>query len=436
MRRHDDAGRIHGLPSGLMKAIRRYPIWLFLIPIFSLGLFFRLFHIGFQSLWIDEVYTINAALAVLKHGYPLLDSGYIYVNNFVSVYLAALMMKIAPFDAFSPWAVRLPAALFGSGLILAVATLGRRLFKSNVVAILAAFFVTFSYNEIAWSRQARGYAALAFFLILSICFFWNYLSSGKRRDLFWWIGLFTFACLSHWSGLAFLPAFLIILWKKKYLYSFASYKKELLFLGVLVAVPIVTLFITAERMITRYIVFPFFPFFVIALSFVVVMCADHILPNYRTATRSLFALLLLLVIGYQQFLFYPMISYDFHVLSIQPDYNEVFSIIKSEKRPDDVIISFCPALHRIYLGEEGEWLPKGNRRQEKPDFYTGIDPINTLDQLIDITRSHHGFVVIDGEAPRSSLTNRVRYIVDNPHIKLEYHSSGYGQNADIWLYRF
>ena len=75
----------------------------------------------------------------------------------------------------------MPAVFFGTGLIIAVFFFVRSVFKDEYLALAVAFIMTFSEWMIAWSRQARGYAALIFFLILLVFFLWRFLETSKKK---------------------------------------------------------------------------------------------------------------------------------------------------------------------------------------------------------------------------------------------------------------
>ena len=150
-----------------------------ILALIGYGLFLRVYGLGEQSLWIDEGYTINASQAILERGIPLLDSGKVYRGGLLTTYFTAGAMRALPFDPFSPWSARLPSAFFGILTVIAASYLAHALFRNYFITLGTLGIVTFSYWEIAWSRQARGYAALSFFTLLSLIFVWRFF---KRRE--------------------------------------------------------------------------------------------------------------------------------------------------------------------------------------------------------------------------------------------------------------
>ncbi|HRY31084.1 MAG TPA: glycosyltransferase family 39 protein [Candidatus Paceibacterota bacterium] len=185
-------------------------IGLFIGIFLAVGFSLRAYHLGSQSLWIDEGYTINASLAIEEHGYPLLGSGEFYNQGLGLGYLTAGFMGIFGFDQFSPWSARVPSVIFGVLTIIAGFLLARKLFPETAVPWITGVLLTFSTWEIAWSRQARGYVALQFFIILSLYFFQKWLESKSKKYLAYFVLLFLGAYLSHTIAPLFVPAYIVI----------------------------------------------------------------------------------------------------------------------------------------------------------------------------------------------------------------------------------
>ncbi len=157
--------------------MKRYE-YILLAGLFVYGFVLRIYNLGFQSLWIDESFTINASLAILRHFYPLLESGFVYSGYMFHTYVLAGLFSLFGVSTF---VARLPSVVFGSLLIPLIYLFVRYLFNVRV-AIIASVLVAFSTLEIAWSRQARSYIILQFFFYLSLFFFLYFV---RTRDLKW-----------------------------------------------------------------------------------------------------------------------------------------------------------------------------------------------------------------------------------------------------------
>ena len=132
---------------------------------------------------MDEAFSVQTARAIQLHGVPRLPTGHVQWSWLPAHYGMAGSLKAMGIPADDkegvcpgsesegrtpdrPWpsrlhfAARWPAAMAGSLLILLTATAAGLLTRSTLAACLAACLVAGSTADIAWSRQARGYALL------------------------------------------------------------------------------------------------------------------------------------------------------------------------------------------------------------------------------------------------------------------------------------
>ena len=177
--------------------MKRKYIIIFLSLIILFGVFFRFYQLGNQSYWMDEGYTINAVISGAQNGYSggasILDSGGKY---FCPLYCYPTQI-ISQAIGQNAIAYRLLSAIFGVIFILLAFFITKIIFKNNAAALLTAFFVSFSYWQIAWSRQARWYTMLEVFFWLAFLFFYLFLlnvpsSGGVARAARDGEGLFFF----------------------------------------------------------------------------------------------------------------------------------------------------------------------------------------------------------------------------------------------------
>lgn len=186
-----------------LKRLNLNHIALLLLTIF--GFILRIYNLGYQSLWFDEGYTINAARAILNKGFPILPSGFFYYRGLLNTALVALSMSIFGITEFS---ARLPSVFFGVITIPLIYFFVRKLFD-NKTALSTAFLITFSIVEIAWSRQARMYQQLQFFYILSLYFFYNFTQEQNSRNLIIFITSTISAILSHELGFSLILVYIL-----------------------------------------------------------------------------------------------------------------------------------------------------------------------------------------------------------------------------------
>lgn len=188
---------------------RAHFIHILLGIILLVGFFFRIADLGSQSLWIDEGFSINAAQAIIAHGYPILDSGKVYASSLLNTYIIAGAIKIFGLDPFNPWTARLPSVIFGTGVIALVYFFTLRVFQNKYFALLAAALIAFSYWEIDWSRQARGYIELQFFMIAALWQFWKWLEIYRWKHVMLSILAYAAAYGSQGIAVIFAPVFVV-----------------------------------------------------------------------------------------------------------------------------------------------------------------------------------------------------------------------------------
>ena len=135
--------------------------------------------IGLNSdLWLDEIGTLVTYVRLPLHE---IVRTYVSMNQHL---LYSVLARIAV-QAFgeSPWALRLPAVLFGIAAIPALYFMARML-TSETESLLACALLTFSYHHIWFSQDARGYSAMVFWCLLGTGFLFR---AMDRAGLRYWV---------------------------------------------------------------------------------------------------------------------------------------------------------------------------------------------------------------------------------------------------------
>ena len=187
----------------------RITLFVFII-IVLLGAWLRFFHIGYQSLWIDESFSVLAAEKVSQTGTPLLDSGRMYSRSKPHIYLTSLVYSIAGRDVSS---LRAPSAFFGTALIILVFFFSRSLYESSFPALIAALLLSTSYFEIAWSRQIRMYIEFQFFYTLTTLLYYQCIGKQKSSNVLVAAAFFStvITIMLHASGVLILIPLVVLL---------------------------------------------------------------------------------------------------------------------------------------------------------------------------------------------------------------------------------
>jgi len=163
---------------------QQWGLWLAIL----LALFLRLFRIGHQSLWVDEVFTWYNSAA---YG-PLVPADVLSDRH------GALMHLLV--HAWSAWfgdaegVMRVPMALATVALVPAVAALARRV-AGEAAVLPAAFLVALSPFVTWYGQELRGYAFVFLWSTLALCAALDYRAHGRTRDL---------ALLALWSAICIL----------------------------------------------------------------------------------------------------------------------------------------------------------------------------------------------------------------------------------------
>jgi mannosyltransferase len=149
--------------------------WGWLAALVVLAVLLRIVALN-QQLWFDEIVT-------------LLDSAHNPLSRIVTTYNSQNQHMLYSILAHysmrwfgeQPWALRLPAVLFGVASVPALYFFGR-LVTTNREALLASALMTINYQHIWFSQNARGYTGMVLWALLASIFFVRGAREGQTRD--------------------------------------------------------------------------------------------------------------------------------------------------------------------------------------------------------------------------------------------------------------
>jgi len=159
----------------------------------------RFFHLGDWSLWLDEALTVSDTLYVFK-GLSLWQAIHFRPLNF---WLTGWMFSVLP---VSEWSARLVPCLVGVITIPVLYYISRE-FLGNIAAMLSSTLLALSTWHIYWSQNARGFALLLFFSMISMGLFYSGLEKGNRIHLLGSLVALGIAYLAHPVALFMLLAY-------------------------------------------------------------------------------------------------------------------------------------------------------------------------------------------------------------------------------------
>ncbi len=181
--RQSSATRVHVAlprPTSLVTHIRTDTpaerstlISLGLLAIVCLAAALRIYHLGYESMWLDEAYSIDLAHRTLPH--IILETGH---DVHPPLYYDALHFWMRLFGD-GPSTVRALSAICG---ILAIPVMFRMTAAifDDATGLVAAALLALSVFHVEYAQEARMYALLAFLSLLSMTCFLRLVSSPSR----------------------------------------------------------------------------------------------------------------------------------------------------------------------------------------------------------------------------------------------------------------
>ena len=148
-----------------------------IIILILLGFWLRFYNFGEQSYWIDEGSTVNTVIQIEKTG----DSHF-QTNSYNCGLYCFPTAYIAESFGGSPESMRLLSVIFGTAFIYLLYVFTKEILGTNI-ALLSSFLVTFSYIDIAWSRQARWYSMFEFFFWAAFLFYFRYFENRGNKKV-------------------------------------------------------------------------------------------------------------------------------------------------------------------------------------------------------------------------------------------------------------
>ena len=146
------------------------------LAILLLGVALRLYQLGHDSLWLDEIITQEMTLRSVPNMLRLVGT---YSDHPPLFYLLAYQNRIF---GFSDFAARLTATAAGILTIPVIIVLARKLWGAPA-GLIAGLLLAVWPTHLHFSQEARQYALLTFFCSLSM--YWLYQSITHRRRSAW-----------------------------------------------------------------------------------------------------------------------------------------------------------------------------------------------------------------------------------------------------------
>lgn len=168
-----------------------------IIGILLLGAILRFYKLDFQSVWLDEIHTMNEANP--KFSFSEVYKTVMEREQMPPLYFYSvnILFKIL---GYSPFVVRLYSAIIGLISIYGIYLLGKELF-SRRTGIIGAALISVNYLHLHFSQEARPYIFLLLFSTFSFYYLTRYLKNPTIKNILLH-GLFAGLMISmHFFGL-------------------------------------------------------------------------------------------------------------------------------------------------------------------------------------------------------------------------------------------
>jgi mannosyltransferase len=180
-----------------------------LLGIVLFGLALRVHDLEKESLWRDEVYSVNMALEKFSEIIKTKDTNpplyYLVLTRWMKVF------------GHSEGAVRFPSVIFGVVSIVLIYRHGKELFSESA-GIVSAAILSVSTFHIYYSQEARAYSLMVCLALLSNLFYWRFGTRKKAAGVAGYIICSVLLIYTHVYGLFVILSqnahFAVFRWRK------------------------------------------------------------------------------------------------------------------------------------------------------------------------------------------------------------------------------
>jgi mannosyltransferase len=165
-----------------------------LLLLTAVGAIMRLYNLGFNSLWLDEISTYRYAIGSFEGMWQMMSTGTDYSPPLFFV-LEHFMLQVL---GVTEWSMRIIPAIFSIATIPAIYLVGKE-FKDKYVGLIAAAFFTFSPFLLWYSQDARPYGVALFFVTVMFLFYLKAEKSDNTQSWKDWALFGAFSALAFWT---------------------------------------------------------------------------------------------------------------------------------------------------------------------------------------------------------------------------------------------
>lgn len=229
--------------ANLLAVLKNSRYTQFILALTVLGLFLHLYHLDFNSLWLDEASTLTVSKTTFLEIWQTSLSGEFHPPLYH--WITHLMLTFGQ----SEFILRIVPAILGTLTIPVFYLIGKELRDRNT-GIISAALLTVSYFGIFYSQEARAYSMVLFVFSLVILF---YLRALRTNALSEWVLFGFFSAVAIWThyytliGIGVIYLHAIITLQDKLRQNMREAKNPLIGLGVLAVLGLPLLVVVIQR---------------------------------------------------------------------------------------------------------------------------------------------------------------------------------------------
>ena len=165
----------------------------FILALFVVALVLRVYRIGHQSLWVDELLTLDVSDP--KDGLNIWSYVKYNIHGPLHSFVVYLFQLVSSKDAW----LRLPSALAGAGAVLYF-YLWTRSWLGRRVARIAGVMMAVHPLHLYYSQELRNYSFLLFFAMMGCYYFERMMRGDRRGDRVGYVLAIACAALSNFTA--------------------------------------------------------------------------------------------------------------------------------------------------------------------------------------------------------------------------------------------
>lgn len=178
-----------------------------IIVILLLGFILRIYKLDFQSVWLDEIHSLNESNP--NYTWSQVFDSLLVSDPHPPLYFILLHLLFKVFG-YTVWTLRFVSVLFGVAGIAGTYLLAKEMFNKRI-AYYAALLIAVNHFQIYYSQEARMYAMLFFTSVMSFYFLLRFIKVPTYRTSLLYAVFAALMLYTHFFALFALAAQLLIL---------------------------------------------------------------------------------------------------------------------------------------------------------------------------------------------------------------------------------